>query len=70
LKNYAATQALCQLGKNLWQHKLYANLEKFSFGMNKVQYLGYIVDANGVHVDSDNIQVLHDSPTPTTLNKL
>jgi hypothetical protein len=28
----------------LRQHKLYANLEKCSFGMNKVQYLNYIVD--------------------------
>jgi hypothetical protein len=31
----------------LWKHKLYANLEKCSFNMNKVQYLGYIVDEHG-----------------------
>jgi hypothetical protein len=38
--------------------KLYANLEKCSFGMNRVQYLGYIVDEHGVHVDPAKIQVI------------
>jgi chemotaxis signal transduction protein len=54
----------------LQQHKLYANLEKCSFGMNKVQYLGYIVDEHGVHVDIAKIQVIRDWPSPTTLTKL
>ena len=40
-----------QVLSTLQQHKLYANLEKFSFCMNMVQYLGYIVDEHGVHVD-------------------
>jgi hypothetical protein len=45
-------------------------LEKFSFGMDKVHYLGYIIDQHGVHVDPSKIQVIHDWPTPTTLNEL
>jgi hypothetical protein len=59
-----------QVLSTLRQHKLYANLEKFSFGMNRVQYLGYIVDEHGVHVDPAKIQVIHDWPAPTTLTKL
>jgi hypothetical protein len=59
-------QVLCTLR----QHKLYANLEKCSFGMNRVQYLGYILDEHGVHVDLDKIQVICDRPTSTTLTKL
>jgi hypothetical protein len=51
----------------LRQHKLYANLEKCSFDMDRVQYLGYIVDVHGVHVDPTKIQVIRDWPTPTTL---
>ena len=43
-----------------WQHLLYANLDKCSFGMTRVQYLGYIVDAHGVHVDPTKIQSIHD----------
>jgi hypothetical protein len=54
----------------LWQHKLYVNLEKCSFVMNRVQYLGYIVDEHGLHVDLAKIQVIHDCPTPTTLTEL
>jgi hypothetical protein len=54
----------------LRQHELYENLEKFSFGMNRVQYLGYIVDHHGVHVDIAKIQVIHDWPAPTTLTDL
>jgi hypothetical protein len=45
-----------QVLSTLQQHKIYANLEKFSFGMNKVQYLGYIFDEHGVHVDPAKIQ--------------
>jgi hypothetical protein len=38
--------------------------------MNRVQYLGYIVDDNGVHVDPAKIQVIYDWTTPTTLIEL
>jgi hypothetical protein len=59
-----------QVLSTLRQHKLYANLEKCSFGMNRVQYLGYIVDEHGVHVDPAKIQVIRDWPAPTTLTEL
>jgi hypothetical protein len=38
--------------------------------MDKVHYLGYIIDQHGVHVDPAKIQVIHDWPTPTTLTEL
>jgi hypothetical protein len=38
--------------------------------MNKVQYLGYIVDEHGVHVDPAKIQFICECPTLTTLTKL
>jgi hypothetical protein len=38
--------------------------------MNKVQYLGYIVDENGVHVDPAKIQVICGWSAPTTLTEL
>jgi hypothetical protein len=59
-----------QVLSTLRKHKLYANLEKFSFGMNKVQYLGYIVDEHGVHIDPTNIQFIRDWPTLNTLTEL
>ena len=59
-----------QVLNSLRQHQLYANLEKCSFGMDRIQYLGYIVDSNGVHVHPTNIQFIYDWPTPKTLIEL
>jgi hypothetical protein len=44
-------QHIQQVLHTLRQHKLYVNLEKCSFGMDRVHYLGYIVDQHGIHVD-------------------
>ncbi len=60
-------QHIQQVLHNLPQHKLYTNLEKCSFGMDKVHYLGYIIDQHGVHVDLAKIQFICDCPAPTTL---
>jgi hypothetical protein len=38
--------------------------------MDRVHYLGYIIDHHGIHVDPNKIQVSHDWPTPTTLTEL
>ena len=54
----------------LLQHKLYANFEKCSFGMDRVHYLGYIIDQHGVHVYPAKIQVVCDWPALTTLTEL
>jgi hypothetical protein len=38
--------------------------------MDRVHYLGYIIDQHGLHVDPTNIQVIRDWPAPTTLTEL
>ena len=38
--------------------------------MTQVQYLGYIIDEQGVHVDTDNILSIRDWSAPTTLIEL
>jgi hypothetical protein len=45
-------------------------LEKFSFIMERVHYLGYIIDQHGVHVDPFKIQVIHDWLAATTLTDI
>jgi hypothetical protein len=58
-----------QVLHNLWQHKLYANLKKCSFGMDRVHYLGYIVDQHGVYVDLAKIRSsVTGQPQPHSLN--
>jgi hypothetical protein len=63
-------QHIKQVLHTLRQHKLYANLEKCSFGMDRLHYLGYIYDHHGVHVDPSKIQVIRDGPAATTLTEL
>jgi hypothetical protein len=63
-------QHIQQVMHTLSQHKLYTNLEKLSFGMDWVHYLGYIIDHHGVHVDPTKIQVIYDWPAATTLPEL
>jgi hypothetical protein len=63
-------QHIQQVQHTLRQQKLYENLEKCSFGMDRVHYLGYIIDHHGVHVDLTKIQLIHDRPAPTTLAEL
>ena len=38
--------------------------------MTKVQYLGYIIDERGVHVDPTKVQFIQDWLAPTTLTEL
>jgi hypothetical protein len=38
--------------------------------MDRVHYLGYIVDQHGIHVDPTKIQVIRDWTAPTTLTEL
>jgi hypothetical protein len=38
--------------------------------MDRVHYLGYTIDQDGLHVDPAKIQVICDWPAPTTLTKL
>ena len=59
-----------QVLETLRQHKLCANLEKCTFGMTQVQYLGYIIDERGVHVDLTKIQVIRDWPAPAAITEL
>jgi len=47
-----------------------ANLEKCTFDLTQFQYLGYIIDEKGVHVDPSKIQVIRDWQAPTTLIEL
>jgi hypothetical protein len=38
--------------------------------MDRVHYLGYIIDKHGIHVDPTKIQVIYDWPAQTTLTEL
>lgn len=41
------------------------NLKKSQFFREKLKYLGYVVDANGLHADPEKVDAIKNYPTPT-----
>lgn len=48
----------------LRKERLYTNLEKCSFGVNEVVFLGFVVSSRGVEVDESKINAIKNWPTP------
>jgi hypothetical protein len=51
-------------------NQLYVRQDKCSFGQQRVNYLGHVIDRDGVAVDLDKIQVMLAWPKPQTLKAL
>ncbi len=60
------TQVLEQLRK----HHLYLKLKKCEFHRPVVQFLGYIVSADGIQMDQGKIQAIRDWPQPQSVKEL
>ena len=54
----------------LRKEKLYANLKKCSFCIDKVVFLGYVVSAKGIVVDEEKVKVIKEWPTPKSITKV
>jgi hypothetical protein len=54
----------------LSKHQLFLKQSKCSFGASEVEYLGHIVNNDGVLVDPKKIECMKDWPHPKTLNSL
>ncbi|GJR33313.1 putative reverse transcriptase domain-containing protein [Tanacetum coccineum] len=50
----------------LKKEKLYAKFSKCNFWINIVQFLGHVIDSQGIHVDPAKIDVVKDWASPTT----
>ncbi|XP_060210581.1 uncharacterized mitochondrial protein AtMg00860-like [Lycium barbarum] len=44
--------------------KLFANINKCAFGVDKVVFLGFVVSVNGVEVDEEKVESIKTWPTP------
>ncbi|GKE70036.1 putative reverse transcriptase domain-containing protein, partial [Tanacetum coccineum] len=56
-------QAVLELLK---KEKLYAKFSKCEFWIPKVQFLGHVIDSQGIHVDSAKIESIKDWKSPKT----
>nr|GFB05911.1 putative reverse transcriptase domain-containing protein [Tanacetum cinerariifolium] len=52
--------------KLLKEEELYAKFSKCEFWLSKVQFLGHVIDREGIHVDPANIEAIKDWESPNT----
>ncbi|XP_020262255.1 uncharacterized protein LOC109838206 [Asparagus officinalis] len=54
----------------LQENKLYINLKKCNFMTSSLVFLGFVVSAEGIHVDEEKVRAIRDCPTPKTVSKV
>ncbi|CAI7787612.1 unnamed protein product [Closterium sp. NIES-53] len=54
----------------LWKNKFYVKLSKSDFALKKVQFLGHMVSAEGVHVDPRKIEAVKKWKVPENMKEL
>ncbi|GJW50393.1 putative reverse transcriptase domain-containing protein [Tanacetum coccineum] len=54
----------------LKKEELYAKFSKCEFWLSKVHFLGHVIDSEGFHVDSANIESIKDWASPKTLTEI
>ncbi|PKI50182.1 hypothetical protein CRG98_029426 [Punica granatum] len=47
--------------------KLYANMKKCTFCMDRVVFLGFVVSSKGIQVDEEKVKAIKDWPTPKSV---
>ncbi|GKC94063.1 putative reverse transcriptase domain-containing protein [Tanacetum coccineum] len=50
--------------------KLYAKLSKCEFWLREVQFLGHVINGNGIHVDPSKIEAVKNWKAPRTLTEV
>ncbi|GKB54343.1 hypothetical protein Tco_0905096, partial [Tanacetum coccineum] len=50
----------------LKKEELYAKFSKCEFWLSKVQFLGHVIDSEGIHVDPSKIELIKDWALPKT----
>ncbi|GJR58374.1 putative reverse transcriptase domain-containing protein [Tanacetum coccineum] len=54
----------------LKKEELYAKFSKCKFWLSKVQFLGYVIDSEGIHVDPTKIESIKDWASPKTSTEI
>nr|XP_027122204.1 uncharacterized protein LOC113739159 [Coffea arabica] len=54
----------------LRENRLFVNMEKCVFCTSEVNFLGYIVGANGISVDPVKVKAIMEWPTPTNMSQV
>ncbi|XP_057993790.1 uncharacterized protein LOC131174452 [Hevea brasiliensis] len=54
----------------LRKEKLYANVKKCSFCLERIVFLGFVVSSKGVEVDDEKVKAIREWPTPKNASKV
>jgi len=54
----------------LRKEKLYANVKKCSFCLDKVVFLGHVVSTKGIDVDEEKAKAIKEWPTPKSITEV
>ena len=52
------------------ENKITLNPEKFTYGKEEVQFVGFKIDKNGTRIDDKKIRAISDFPTPKSVTQL
>ena len=61
------TKHLHQVLSIVAREKLYGNSEKCHFFSSQVIFLGYVVSAQGIHVNDSKIKAIYEWPIPSSI---
>jgi hypothetical protein len=51
---------VCMVLENLQEIRFYTKLEKCEFHQSKVEFLGYIISRDGIHMDPCKVRIIVD----------
>ncbi|WVZ80683.1 hypothetical protein U9M48_028140 [Paspalum notatum var. saurae] len=54
----------------LREEKLYGNIAKCTFCIDRVIFLGFVVSADGIQVDEEKVKAIKDWPTPVNVSQV
>ena len=63
------SETLGEVLKELKQHGLVLQPNKCVFMQESVEYLGHIVDAQGLHATPEKLQTIEEAPAPEDVNQ-
>lgn len=64
------TQHVRSVLDRLQQHKLFVNLDKCDFRTTQVDFLGYLIDPQGIRMEPQRIEAIKSWPTPTSIKDI
>ncbi|VVA41124.1 PREDICTED: retrotransposon, partial [Prunus dulcis] len=56
--------------KTLWRKKLFAKFSKCQFWLDRVNFLGHVISAEGVYVDPQKVEAVVNWPQPTSVTEV